>query len=86
MKHKSGRNKVAENNKRISALSRLENQLKSGVKVTKDRDENGYLTIALNDLDVKRINKEISVLKSRVVSNEVAMATRTKKNRSGMRK
>jgi hypothetical protein len=82
MKHKSGRNKVAENNKRISALQRLENQLKSGVK-----PEKGYsLTIPLTEGDVKRINKEISVLKSRVVSNEVAMATRTKKNRSGMRK
>lgn len=42
------------------ALARLENQLKSGVKNTKEG------VVKLSDKDTTRINKEIETLKSRV--------------------
>lgn len=45
------------------ALKRLQEQLKSGVKTVKgtfDKKEN------LTEKDIKRINKEISILKERV--------------------
>lgn len=41
-------------------ISRLQKQLESGVKNTKDG------VVKLSDADVKRINKELSTLKSRV--------------------
>jgi hypothetical protein len=83
----SGRNKVAQNNKRISALSRLENQLKTGVKTAKNTHVLTAATtgndVELTESDVIRIKKEISVLKSRIVSDEVALSLRTKKYRGG---
>jgi hypothetical protein len=85
--NKGGRNKVAENNKRVSALNRLETQLKSGVKSRLVHVEGSgcstWQDISLTEGDIKRINKEISVLKSRIVSNEVALSIRTKKYRGG---
>lgn len=53
------------NNRRISAKKRLEAQLKLGTKPTKRWDtslENPKLT----ESDIKRIEKEIKILKSRI--------------------
>lgn len=50
--------------RRKSALNRLENQLKSGVKPTKDGN-----TTSLTNKDVKRISKEIDILKTRLGIN-----------------
>jgi hypothetical protein len=50
------------------ALTRLEAQLKSGVKSTKDGNfyiKEDYIT-SLTDGDTKRINKEINILKQRL--------------------
>lgn len=46
--------------RRRSALSRLESQLKSGVKTTRD----GIKT--LSEKDIARINAEILILKARI--------------------
>ena len=46
--------------RQAKALTRLEAQLKSGVKSTKDGN------ISLTDGDTKRINKEINTLKERL--------------------
>lgn len=56
-------------NRRSRALSRLQEQLKSGVKpiINKDAPEAGmYITIPLEEKDVKRIKREIEVLKSKI--------------------
>lgn len=60
-------------NRRNSALNRLENQLKSGKKAYKVKNslsKKGYSTtqstIPLEELDIKRINKEIEILKTRI--------------------
>lgn len=45
------------------ALTMLENTLKSGVKTLKD----GQTKEKLSDFDVKRINKEIESLKSKLL-------------------
>jgi|TARA_R110000764_G_scaffold90167_1_gene172357 hypothetical protein len=50
------------------ALTRLEAQLKSGVKSAKDGNfyiKEDYIT-SLTDGDTKRINKEINILKQRL--------------------
>lgn len=46
--------------RRLGALVRLEAQLESGVKNSKEGE------IPLSEKDIKRINKEISILKERV--------------------
>ena len=70
MKQKSGRNKVAQLERRKSALARLENQLKSGTKTEKvsmlTLVTTGANQVPLTEEDVKRIQKEISILKQRV--------------------
>lgn len=58
-----------KNRSRISALGLLEKQLKSGTKPAKD--ENGRTTqeqIPLTESNRNRIEREISVLKSRIVN------------------
>lgn len=60
--------------KRKDVIERLENQLKSGVKPQKNKDilnildkTNGLFGyIPLTEHDIKRINKEIDILKSRI--------------------
>jgi hypothetical protein len=47
--------------KREGALSRLEKQLKSGTKVAKDGSR-----VPLEEKNIKRINKEVEVLKERL--------------------
>jgi hypothetical protein len=47
--------------RRTRVMDRLESQLKSGVKTVK-----GGGTAELVDGDVKRINKELSILKERI--------------------
>tara|TARA_R100001463_G_scaffold129817_1_gene188828 strand:+ start:1631 stop:1795 length:165 start_codon:yes stop_codon:yes gene_type:complete len=47
--------------RRSGALSRLEAQLENGTKSTKAGD------VPLSDKDVKRINKEILVLKQKLI-------------------
>ncbi len=67
---KSGRNKVAQLERRKSALARLENQLKSGFKTEKVAQltlvTTGANQIPLTEEDITRIKKEISILKQRV--------------------
>lgn len=54
-------NGVGINFRRRNALKRLQEQLKSGKKP----DKQGNL-IALTESDIKRIKKEIEILKSRI--------------------
>lgn len=54
-------NGVGINLRRRNALKRLQEQLKSGKKP----DKQGNL-IALTESDIKRIKKEIEILKSRI--------------------
>lgn len=64
MKHSNLKNRA-----RRSALTLLESQLKSGTKPAKD--ENGKTTselIPLTDSNKNRIEREISILKSRIVN------------------
>jgi len=49
-----------KHDRRKNALARLQAQIKSGVKVTKEG------TVKLTDHDVTRINKEIETLEKRV--------------------
>ena len=63
MKLKSG---VKKKQRQANALKRLEKQLKSGVKTNQFKDGSGYLEIPLTESDIKRINKEVEILKSRV--------------------
>jgi hypothetical protein len=46
--------------RRKSVITRLENQLKVGIKTTKDGNR------VLSDSDIKRINQEITILKTRL--------------------
>lgn len=49
--------------RRQRAISRLETTLKSGVKVSKDGKEK----LPLSDADKSRIEKELSILKTKIV-------------------
>lgn len=69
------------NRRRSEALQRLERQLVSGVK----NDANG-VPVALNETDIKRISREVMVLRNRVTSDDVAYSKRTKKESYGRRK
>lgn len=70
MKLKSG---VKKKQRQANALQRLENQLKSGVKPWKIFDAEVFpngdtiqIQTPLTESDIKRINKEIEILKQRV--------------------
>jgi len=52
--------KKNQNSRRTSALQRLEKQLKVGVKRVKNN------VVILTDKNVKRINKEIGILKNKI--------------------
>lgn len=52
--------RVPVKSRRQRVIGRLESQLKSGTKNTKEG------IVQLTDKDVKRINREISTLKSRI--------------------
>jgi hypothetical protein len=52
---------VMKNTRRYNALKRLEEQLQSGVKKTKEGE-----TVDLSDKDSARITKEIGILKARI--------------------
>jgi hypothetical protein len=52
---------VMKNMRRLNALKRLEEQLQSGVKKTKEGE-----TVDLSDKDSARITKEIGILKARI--------------------
>jgi len=54
---------IAKKSRQARALNVLEQQLKNGVKTQKKTTNT---KIPLTDADVKRINKEIEVLKTRV--------------------
>jgi len=56
--------KKNKNNRRTSALQRLEKQLKVGVKRVKNN------VVILTDKNVKRINKEIDKLKNKIKHHE----------------
>lgn len=54
---------IAKKSRQARALNVLEQQLKNGVKTQKKTTNT---KIPLTDADIKRINKEIEVLKTRV--------------------
>lgn len=54
---------IAKKIRQKNVLERLEKQLKSGVKTKKKTTD---VKVPLNDADIKRINKEIEILKTRV--------------------
>ncbi len=53
---------IAKKSRQARVLVKLEAQLKSGVKTKKKTSD---VKVPLTDSDVKRINKEIEILKSR---------------------
>jgi hypothetical protein len=53
---------AAKRSRQSRVIEMLEKQLKSGVKTQKKTTD---VKVPLNDSDIKRINKEIEVLKSR---------------------
>lgn len=69
-----------QNERRINVLNRLKTQLKSGSKTGK-KSVTGLDLLPLTEQDVKRIEKEIKVLETRIVAPEIARATRTKRKK-----
>lgn len=58
------------NNRRINAKDRLEAQLKKGKKPALVTTANGsavWQDVSLTDTDIKRIKKEIDILKAKIV-------------------
>lgn len=53
---------IAKKSRQARVLVKLETQLKSGVKTKKKTTD---VKVPLTDADIKRINKEIEILKSR---------------------
>lgn len=53
---------IAKKIRQSNVLKMLEKQLKSGVKTKKKTTD---VKVPLNDSDIKRINKEIEILKTR---------------------
>ena len=53
---------IAKKIRQSNVLKMLEKQLKSGVKTKKKTTD---VKVSLNDSDIKRINKEIEILKTR---------------------
>lgn len=68
-----------KNQRRIDVVSRLENQLKSGVKPVNNKTE------PLSETDISRIKKEIEVLNKRMMSPDLANSIRNKKYRGAGR-
>ncbi len=68
-----------KNQRRIDVVSRLENQLKSGVKPVNNKTE------PLSETDISRIKKEIEVLNKRIMSPDLANSIRNKKYRGAGR-
>lgn len=71
------------NDRRIKVLNTLTSQLASGLKPEKKvplltRATTGGNDEPLTEGDIKRIKNEISILKTRIVSRDVARATRKK--------
>ena len=58
-----------QNQRRMGAMFRLEEQLKSGYKIVKSRPSGMFGTMELSEQDRKRIKKEIDILDKRVVSS-----------------
>lgn len=54
---------IAKKSRQRNVLEMLEKQLKSGVKTQKKTTD---VKVPLTDADIKRINKEIETLKTRV--------------------
>lgn len=54
---------IAKKIRQKNVLEKLEKQLKSGVKTQKKTTD---VKVPLTDADIKRINKEIEILKTRV--------------------
>lgn len=54
--------------RRQSVIKRLESQLQSKVKTTTIWDDisKSYIVVELSEFDIKRINSEINILKSRI--------------------
>jgi hypothetical protein len=76
MKQKNHRqNFCGLNSRRVVALKNLQETLHLQHKNTK----NG--AVELTDADKKRIQKEIDILQSKIVSNEVAQSTRHKRQK-----
>lgn len=76
----------AVNTRRVNALNRLQEQIKSGVKPvcsTKNAFVAFNATETLTPTDVIRIKKEINILQSRITSEAAAAQRRTKKYRGG---
>lgn len=57
-------NESGVNNRRIRTIERLQNQLKTGQKNFKQ--DNQIIQLPLSEIDIKRINKEITTLQSRI--------------------
>lgn len=77
-----------KNQRRIDVVSRLENQLKSGVKPvhsTKNEFVEFGATDPLSETDISRIKKEIEVLNKRIMSPDLAHSIRNKKYRGAGR-
>lgn len=59
-------------NRRSKVLARLENQLETKLKRQRVPTKGGYMTLketeALQDSDIKRIEKEISTLKKKITN------------------
>jgi hypothetical protein len=55
-----------KHNRRARAKERLEAQLKSGVKPNPVKSPGNNVNVPLTDHDIKRIEKEIEILKSKV--------------------
>lgn len=53
---------IAKKSRQARVLEKLEKQLKSGVKTQKKTTD---VKVPLTDADIKRINKEIEILKAR---------------------
>ena len=68
-----------KNQRRIDVVSRLENQLKSGVKPVNNKTE------PLSETDISHIKKEIEVLNKRMMSPDLANSIRNKKYRGAGR-
>ena len=68
-----------KNQRRIDVVSRLENQLKSGVKPVNNKTE------PLSETDISHIKKEIEVLNKRIMSPDLANSIRNKKYRGAGR-
>lgn len=68
-----------KNQRRIDVVSRLENQLKSGVKPVNNKTE------PLSETDISRIKRELAILSNRITTPDLANSIRNKKYRGAGR-